>query len=162
CFFQAEGGIRVFHVTGVQTCALPISTTARTPEQIEQIASLALGELAAERAELFAIIVNRAEPDALKEIIDGIGVERTPVWAIPEERSLVAPSMRGILQAVDGRVVRGGDELLAREAYSIVIAGMSMVNVLPRLPEDAVVMIAADRSETLLATLLAAASGTFP
>src|SRR5690606_41591449 len=23
-FFQAEGGIRVFHVTGVQTCALPI------------------------------------------------------------------------------------------------------------------------------------------
>src|SRR5215475_15221945 len=24
-FFQAEGGIRVFHVTGVQTCALPIS-----------------------------------------------------------------------------------------------------------------------------------------
>src|SRR5579883_3616153 len=24
-FFHAEGGIRVFHVTGVQTCALPIS-----------------------------------------------------------------------------------------------------------------------------------------
>src|SRR5690606_40969735 len=27
-FFQAEDGIRDFHVTGVQTCALPISTTA--------------------------------------------------------------------------------------------------------------------------------------
>src|SRR5690606_17142170 len=25
CFFQAEDGIRYFHVTGVQTCALPIS-----------------------------------------------------------------------------------------------------------------------------------------
>src|SRR5690606_40362180 len=25
-FFQAEDGIRDFHVTGVQTCALPIST----------------------------------------------------------------------------------------------------------------------------------------
>src|SRR6266511_3886385 len=25
CFFQAEDGIRDFHVTGVQTCALPIS-----------------------------------------------------------------------------------------------------------------------------------------
>src|SRR6266511_2500640 len=25
-FFQAEAGIRDFHVTGVQTCALPIST----------------------------------------------------------------------------------------------------------------------------------------
>src|SRR5690606_41038600 len=26
-FFQAEDGIRDFHVTGVQTCALPISST---------------------------------------------------------------------------------------------------------------------------------------
>src|SRR5690606_40351473 len=29
-FFQAEDGIRDFHVTGVQTCALPISS--RTPD----------------------------------------------------------------------------------------------------------------------------------
>src|SRR5690606_40545861 len=29
-FFQAEDGIRDFHVTGVQTCALPISRTVRT------------------------------------------------------------------------------------------------------------------------------------
>src|SRR5690606_40409283 len=27
-FFQAEDGIRDFHVTGVQTCALPICTTS--------------------------------------------------------------------------------------------------------------------------------------
>ena len=138
------------------------TTTARTPAQVQQLASLALGELTAERAELFAIIVNRAEPDDLTAIVDGLRDERTPVWAIPEDRSLVAPSMRGILRALDGRVVRGADELLEREAYSIVIAGMSMVNVLPRLADGAVVVIAADRSETLLATLLASASGTFP
>src|SRR5690606_20965369 len=29
-FFQAEDGIRDFHVTGVQTCALPISQLARS------------------------------------------------------------------------------------------------------------------------------------
>src|SRR5690606_40061987 len=28
-FFQAEDGIRDFHVTGVQTCALPICTPSR-------------------------------------------------------------------------------------------------------------------------------------
>src|SRR5207302_3582543 len=28
-FFQAEDGIRYFHVTGVQTCALPISTSLK-------------------------------------------------------------------------------------------------------------------------------------
>src|SRR5690606_39861868 len=30
-FFQAEDGIRDFHVTGVQTCALPISTGRPAP-----------------------------------------------------------------------------------------------------------------------------------
>ncbi|WP_298865695.1 phosphate acetyltransferase [uncultured Microbacterium sp.] len=138
------------------------TTTARSPQQVQQLAALALGELAAERAELFAIIVNRAEPDQLREIVDGLDADRTSVWAIPEERALVAPSMRGILRALDGRLVRGGEELLDREAYSVVIAGMSMVNVLPRLIEGSVVVIAADRTETLLATLLATSSGTFP
>src|SRR6266511_5902470 len=35
-FFQAEDGIRDFHVTGVQTCALPISRRVR-PAAAEQI-----------------------------------------------------------------------------------------------------------------------------
>jgi len=138
------------------------TTTPRTPDQVQQIAALAVAEIAGERAELFAMIVNRAAPDALAEIAQRLDDGRTPVWAIPEERSLVAPSMRVIMNAVDGRLVRGGESLLEREAYSIVIAGMSMVNVLPRLTEGSVVVIAADRTETLLATLLAAASGTFP
>src|SRR5690606_40004923 len=30
-FFQAEDGIRDFHVTGVQTCALPISRASSSP-----------------------------------------------------------------------------------------------------------------------------------
>src|SRR6266511_4046923 len=33
-FFQAEDGIRVFHVTGVQTCALPISYAKANPGKI--------------------------------------------------------------------------------------------------------------------------------
>src|SRR5690606_40334174 len=42
-FFQAEDGIRDFHVTGVQTCALPISTTqpvASVGNSIWQVAGL--------------------------------------------------------------------------------------------------------------------------
>src|SRR5690606_40560370 len=36
-FFQAEDGIRDFHVTGVQTCALPISSRQRKPGLFEVI-----------------------------------------------------------------------------------------------------------------------------
>src|SRR5690606_40968489 len=37
CFFQAEDGIRDFHVTGVQTCALPISLGDFTEKLHEQL-----------------------------------------------------------------------------------------------------------------------------
>src|SRR6266511_1306389 len=49
-FFQAEDGIRDFHVTGVQTCALPISTpstTTRTPTRSTWCASANRSKLAA-------------------------------------------------------------------------------------------------------------------
>lgn len=152
------------------------SSPARTPEEIGQITALALAELAHGRAGLLAVIVNRAEPErvddvtaAVREVIDHArepehvtsdGV--VPVWAIPEDTFLVAPTMREVMAAIDGTLIKGDEELLSREVLGVVIAGMSMVNVLPRLSESAIVMIPADRTEVLLATLLAHTSGTFP
>lgn len=142
------------------------TTTARTPAAVGQIAALALSELAAERAELFAVAVNRADPEALEAMVAAVRAvlpaDRTPVWAIPEDRALVAPSIRGILAAIDGTLLAGDEERLTAVALSIVVAGMSMVNVLPRITEESVVVIPADRTEVLLAALLADSSGTFP
>src|SRR5690606_39279545 len=39
-FFQAEDGIRVFHVTGVQTCALPISSHITSDRRLSPINKL--------------------------------------------------------------------------------------------------------------------------
>jgi phosphate acetyltransferase len=148
------------------------SSLARTPDEMGQIASLALAELAHGRAQLFAVIANRADPERMDATIAAItesiaatafGRDRTvPVWAIPEDRVLVAPSMRGIQRAVDGVLLSGDQALLTREALGVVVAGMSMVNVLPRLFDGAVVVIPADRTEVLLAAMLANSSGTFP
>jgi len=147
-------------------------TDARTPAQLGQLARLGIAELMQERAVLSAIVVNRAAPEGRDEITKAVsqvlaegradGAAEVPVWTIPEERSLVAPSVRGVLHALDGRMLRGDEELLDREVLDVVIAGMSMVNVLPRLIESSVVVIPADREDVLLATLLAQAAGTFP
>ncbi|MFB2586587.1 phosphate acetyltransferase [Herbiconiux liukaitaii] len=87
---------------------------------------------------------------------------RIPVWAIPEDRVLVAPSVSSIVESIDGTLVLGDERLLAREALGVVVAAMSMRNVLPRLTEGAVVVVPGDRAELLLAVLMANASGTFP
>jgi phosphate acetyltransferase len=155
-------------------------SVARTPQEVGQIASLAISELQHERAALFAVIANRADADRLDEVVASVrhvvdtavvdsavaggSAERrnVPVWALPEDRFLIAPSMRGVLRSVEGELIKGDPALLTREVLDVVVAGMSMVNVLPRLKESAVVVIPADRTEVLLAALLANASGTFP
>ena len=140
------------------------ASTPRTPEQMGQITALTLAELASVHADLFAIIANRADPDNLVEVVEAIkGVAGdVPVWALPEDRFLVAPSMRDVLRALGGTMLKGDPELMTREVLGVVVAGMSLNNVLPRITESAVMVIPADRTEVLLATLLSNSSGTFP
>ncbi|SDZ51199.1 phosphate acetyltransferase [Herbiconiux ginsengi] len=164
----------------------------RSADEMRQITEIALVELRNAHATLVGIVSNRSDPGHLEKIRDAIGraareavdelassaqagpppsdataplptqPRRVPVWAIPEDRVLVAPSMAGILESIDGTMIMGDRRLLAREALGVVVAAMSMRNVLPRLTEGAVVVIPGDRAEVLLAVLMANASGTFP
>jgi len=147
----------------------------RSSEDIRQLTDVALAELQSEHVSLLGVVVNRAEPEnlngliaAVREGVDNMPVESdaghavVPVWAIPEDAFLVAPSMKTILEATHGTLVQGDPELLSREALSVVVAAMSMVNVLPHLTEGAVVVIPSDRPEVLLAALMANSSATFP
>ncbi|MWC00114.1 phosphate acetyltransferase [Agromyces seonyuensis] len=142
---------------------------ARRPEEIAGLAELSLEELEREHATLLGIVANRADPDALDEIISAIervtaagGRADAPVWAIPEDRYLVAPSVRSIMRAVDGELYSGDEALLDREALAVVVAAMSMENVLDRLIEGGIVIVPGDRSEVLLGVITAHASTAFP
>ena len=136
---------------------------ARTADELRQVAEVSVPELAVAHASLLAVIVNRADPDDLDGIVAAIGAAaHVPAWAIPEDPYLVAPTVEAVMGAVDGTLLKGDPALLAREVLGVVIAGMSMENVLPRLTEGCLVVIGGDRSEVLLAALTAHASATFP
>lgn len=152
---------------------------ARTPDELAQLTELAIEELDRDHASILGIVVNRADPERLAEIVDrvtaaarwdidavtgrqALAAGSVAVWAIPEDPFLVAPSMRSIMRAVGGELYAGDPDLLEREALGVVIAAMSMDNVLTRLIEGSVVVVPADRSEVLLAVLTAHASATFP
>ena len=63
---------------------------------------------------------------------------------------------------VDGRLLSGDPRLLTREVSGLVIAGMTMPNVLDRLFDGAAVITAADRPEVVVGVLMAHASQNFP
>ena len=136
----------------------------RSAAEMNDIAELALTELRSAHASLVAVIANRVEADNLESIRSAIldAKPGVPVWAIPEDPYLIAPSMDSIMSATSGTLLKGDPALLSREALGVVVAGMSMVNVLPRLIQGAVLVVAGDRTEVLLAVMMAQGSGTFP
>ncbi|WP_066522265.1 phosphate acetyltransferase [Curtobacterium ammoniigenes] len=146
----------------------PADGAARTPGEIAQVADVTTSELRALHAALLGVVVNRADPDALERTNEVVGRAiaahhaGAPVWTIPEDAVLVAPTVRALLAATGATLIRGDESLLDREAMGTVIAGMSMENVLPRLIEGAIVVVAGDRNDVLIATVLAHASETFP
>ncbi len=137
---------------------------SRSPDALRQLTELSLVELQHEHATLLAVIVNRANPQAREEIRAAVAsaTPDVPIWTVPENPVLVAPTMRSIMEATEGTLVKGDPELLSREALGVVVAAMGMNNVLPRLIEGSVVVVPADRTEILLAVLMANESGTFP
>jgi phosphate acetyltransferase len=137
----------------------------RSADEMRQIADLTTAELREQHASLLAIVVNRADPKKLAEIEGAVTAslaEPVPVWAIPENPFLVAPTLAALLEAADARQLWGDPALLEREALGIVVAAMSMENVLTRLTEGAVVVAPGDRADVIVGVLLAHASGTFP
>ncbi len=141
---------------------------ARSADELRQVAEVTRAELRGQHAALLGVVVNRADPERLDELVAGVrdsfdrGEDPVPVWAIPEDPVLVAPSFAAVVEALEGTVIRGDADLLDREVLATVIAAMSLENVLPRLLEGAVVVVPGDRSDVLLGTLLAHASETFP
>jgi phosphate acetyltransferase len=137
----------------------------RTAHEVEQVAEIALGEFRSEHAELVGVLVNRAEPGelaAIPEALRPLLPADLPVSAIPEDPALVAPALRSVLQAAHAELVAGDAALTERTVSGIVVAAMTLENVLPRLVEGALVVVPSDRVDTLLGVLLAHASQTFP
>src|SRR6266511_6304785 len=67
-FFQAEDGIRDFHVTGVQTCALPISSRSAYPN-------------ASDQTSLPSTATARAKPGMLRSEERRVGKECRSGWS---------------------------------------------------------------------------------
>ncbi|HYP43621.1 MAG TPA: phosphate acetyltransferase [Propionibacteriaceae bacterium] len=135
----------------------------RTPEQVVAAASGAITELDAHHTRTVAVIANRVAADAVHDVraalSSSVGVL---VAAMPDNPLLSAPTVRSLAEAVDAPLVQGSDSWLDRESLGLVVAAMSLPNVLTRLTPDATVIAPSDRPDLIPGLVLAHQSGTFP
>ena len=141
---------------------LVLNGDGRTSEELHTMASMAAAELKAQHGTLFAVVANRCDPTQLESdtaAIAGVGV---PAYALPEDPLLNAPSVADLMRACKGTLVSGDEALLGRESTGLVVAAMTMPNVLDRLFEGCVVVTPGDRPEVVLGVLTAHVSANFP
>ena len=141
---------------------LSVRAFDRTPEEIAQAIELCIVELAAQHAHTAAVVANRCDPAQMDAVAAACKDLGAPVYVIPEEPLLVAPTVGELMEAVDGILVHGDQSLLGREVRHVMVAGMTAEHVLERLQEASAVITPGDRSDVVLAVASAHAAEGFP
>ncbi|MGA7688870.1 MAG: phosphate acetyltransferase [Jiangellales bacterium] len=134
----------------------------RSPTEVHFAIDLASDVLATNHASLMRVVVNRADPSAIDAIRAEVADVDVPVDVMVDAPLLLAPIMRGVAARIDGELLLGDPELLSREAQGVVVAAMTLPNVLNHLHEGSVVVTPGDREDIVLATLSAHRSDAFP
>ncbi|SIR94313.1 phosphate acetyltransferase [Williamsia sterculiae] len=141
---------------------LALKAADRTPAEVKALAELCLVEVRNAHAHAVALIANRCAPDELDAVREALESTDLPAWTLPEDPLLIAPTMRELLDELDGELYSGDPELLSREALHVLVGGMTAEHILERLTEGVAVIAPADRSDVLLALVTANAAQGFP
>lgn len=141
---------------------LVVSGADRTPEAVRQSADVAIAELTGHHAHVLAVMANRCAPSQIDDVRAAVAGTGYPSWAMPEDRFLTAPTVRQLTEQLEGRLLAGDEDLLAREVLDVLVGAMSIEHLLDRLTDGAVVITPGDRSDILLGLLTAHAANGFP
>ena len=141
---------------------LAVRAADRTPQDVAHVVELCLAEIAGQHAHTAAVVANRCDPDELTAVTEALKRIGPKCYVLPEEPLLVAPSVAELRDAVGGAVMSGDEDLLTREALSVLVAGMTAEHVLERLREGMAVITPGDRSDVVLAVASAHAAEGFP
>ena len=144
--------------------AFCVSARGRSPEEVVQYARSSMEELKKHHATTIAVIPTRVPPGHEKEYRNAVGAAWSDVVAgvIPDHRVLAAPVLAAQVEAVEGRLVAGREDMLQHDSQTVIVGAMTLPNLLARLEPEATVIMPGDRTEMIPGLLMAQTSGAFP
>ncbi|MCA0179592.1 MAG: phosphate acetyltransferase [Actinobacteria bacterium] len=142
---------------------LVVGAMGLSPEEVARAAEVMVADARAHHAQVLTVIVNRVGADlAAVRAATQAALGEVPVYAVPDEPLLSAPTVRELMTRVDGEFLYGDPERLDVESIGLIVAAMTMPHVLDRLLPSAAVVAPGDREDVLLSLLLADGANTFP
>lgn len=117
-----------------------------------------------EEVDVISIMVNKVNPayiDDLKIELNNRINNKTTISVIPKIKSLASPTLKEILNQLDGRILFGQDKINAKiDDFSV--GAMQLRNYLTHLKENALVITPGDRADIILGVLQANISKNYP
>ncbi len=140
------------------------SGQGRSPEALLEGVRIARHAFGREGCPVIATLINRVPADqteAVRLLCEDNWPFDDPVYVSPEADVLGQPTLDELVEALDGRVLYGRDQL-QNVARSFLVADMHVANVLDRLEPGGLVITAGDRSDIILGCLASLRSGGCP
>lgn len=133
------------------------------PDNLPKAAAEAVSELEAHHNSIAGVIATRVPEDRVDAVRAGLAeLFDVPVNVLPENPLQTAPTVRQQFEAVDAELMFGDDAMLDRETLGVLVASMTLPNVLNRLEPEFTVVAAADREELIPGLVSAQLSDAYP
>ena len=112
-----------------------------------------------------ATIINRVDISgvaAVKDQIKKMGLEKEPIYILPEEPSLGKPTVGEIAQNLNAQILQGEPKGLNREVSDFKVAAMHLPHFLGRVTDGDLIITPGDRADVILGSLATTVSETYP
>ncbi len=139
-----------------------VSGHGRTAAEVVRAVDVGTDALRRAGCDVVAVVVNRVGAGEHAAVRASLADRELPTYALPAAPALTAPTMAEIARACDARVLVGDAGALGRETAGVLVAAMTVPNLLDRLADDVVVITPGDRADVVLAVLAAHLSDALP
>ena len=114
--------------------------------------------------EILAVVANKVRPENVNLVNNELKLElkdKTIAFTVPRVKDLSHPTLNEILEALDGKVLFGAENL-DNQTGSFGVGAMQLHNYLNHLRENSLVITPGDRSDIILGALQANLSENYP
>ncbi|WP_417443794.1 phosphate acetyltransferase [Joostella sp.] len=168
--FSGEGSVFEFDVNVLiaKNLGIPAILVAsgvnKTKEELAGSLQLAYNTFINKDVNVMAMIANKINPENLeliKEELRNFLPDEIDVFAIPSIETLANPTIKEIVEALDGDVLFGND-FLDNQTGSFGVGAMQLRNYITKLRHNSLVITPGDRADIILGALQANISSNYP
>jgi len=168
--FSGEGNVFEFDVNVLiaKNLGVPVIIVASGKNKTKEILmgnlQMAYHAFINKDVRVMSIVCNKIEPENLQIALDGMREflpKEVGVFAIPLIETLVNPTLKEILVALNGKVLFG-KEYLDNQTGNFGVGAMQLRNYLNHLKNESLVITPGDRADIILGALQANVSSNYP